>query len=487
MKKLLALIAVLGFASYAQAADGTDFSQSGEFRLQYQHDLDTGFNTSNPSNNSDQFFHQRLKWGLNYRVGEKMSAHVTLVDNANWGENPTEQPGHSTFANNNPTTGQGPNPGQSSFTTNALNVQEAYGTWQASDSVMIKYGRGSVTMGDGRFVSANDYEFIANAFDGILVHWENEMLAVGVFGVKGGVAATNSQGGATAGASDNTIGAFYGVDLTWKTAPDFLKTVSVHYAMVMQDEGDYLGQTNFSSNNGTYTPTVGLTSPEENSSRYGISLGGDKMGIDYRANYEGYSGTRKGTLFGSQSISANMIDAEVGYTMASLMGLRVHVKFHTDSGSSGTGSDGTYQGFYYDRHANNGLMRIFSWGNLTEEEIGVSLNPRDDINVSLNYQIYSKTNSADAAYNNTGKSVVEAGGQTLPGNEVAGTAGTSQNGSSSSALGSELDLAVSKKYTNNFSITGRYGLFTPGSVFKDNLGGTANSQSEYYLESKLTF
>lgn len=468
MKKLLALLAVLGFVSYAHAGDGTEFSQSGEYRVQYQHDMNKDFDSKmGGGGDNAEMFHQRLRWGANWRVGEKMTAHLTMVHNANWGDNASQVP-------NTVTTGAAAGSG----VANTMTVQEAYGTWMATDSVAIKYGRGSVTMADGRFISANSYENVNNAFDGVLVHWDHEMFKFGFFGVR--AANSNLDAGTT---NDNNVARFYGVSADWKTAPDFLKTVHLHYVTVKADEGDYAG--------------AASSIPNEDSVRMGVAVAGDRMGIDYRANYEAYTGKRKtsaATASGltKQDISASMMDAEVGYSMPSMMGMRVHAGYHTDTGSkvasSGTGAndqskDQTYQGFFYDRHDNGGLMGLLSWGNLTYTTLGVSLNVRDDVSVAANYFMYEKTDAKDDNYNSTGKFV---GNSFAGSNNVAIFNATAAG--SDKELGNELDLVATKKYTNNFSITAHYAMFNAGKVVKDNsANGKNDTETEYYLESRLTF
>src|SRR5207302_1504581 len=234
----------------------------------------------------------------------------------------------------------------------------------------------------------------------------------------------------------------------WKTAPDFLKTVGAHYVLVKKDEGNYTG------------PLTGLDPiPNEDSSRYGVTVAGDKMGVDYRANYEIYNGTRKSTAAAaSQDVDANMMDAEVGYSMPSMMGFRVHGTYHVDTGTSSATKDQTYQGFYYDRHDNGGLMEKFAWGNLTYMNLGLTANPRDDISVAVNYYTFTKTEKKDFAYAGTGKTVGTGYGA------VGTIAATNPANSTKSDLGTELDISVTKKYNNNFSINAHYAMFTPGDV-----------------------
>ncbi len=452
MKKLIALLAVFGFVSYAHAGDGTEFSQSGDFRVQYQHDVDTNYDGTA----SSESIHQRMRWGANWRAGEKLSAHLKMVDNANWGENPDQVPAGRTSA---------PVTNTSGATTNVATVQEAYGVWQASDSVTIKAGRSSLTLGDGRWISANDYENVNNAIDGVIVKWDQEMFRVVVAGARAAQAST--VGTVTTG---NNVARLWGADVAWKTAPDFLKTVSAHYALVRTDEGDY-------------GPAAANPFPKEESVRYGVNVAGDKMGVDYRANYEMYTGKRTSTAVAptTQDVAASMMDAEVGYSMPSLMGLRAHVLYHTDSGSKVATKDETYQGFYYDRHENGGLMGLFSWGNLTYTSLGVSANPRDDISVAVNYYMYGKTENADNNYTGAGKAVVN--GYT---NATTQFANGSNGASTDKALGNELDVVVTKKYTNNFNINAHYSTFSPGAVLKTNTGHSETA-SQIYLASTLTF
>ena len=54
MNKLIALIAVLGFAGSAHAADGADFSHSGDFRLQYVNNMNADMSDASTSDDTDQ-------------------------------------------------------------------------------------------------------------------------------------------------------------------------------------------------------------------------------------------------------------------------------------------------------------------------------------------------------------------------------------------------------------------------------------------------
>ena len=421
MNKLIALIAVLGFAGSAHAADGADFSHSGDFRLRYVNNMNADMSDTTTADDADQNWEQILRWGTDVRAGEKLTGHFTLVHDGNWGENA------GTDQYPNTTTG----------TENILFVNEAYATWMLSDAWMMRFGRGSFTMADGRLVSANEYEAVQKAFDGVLATWDQEMARMSFFAVQG---ANFTEPNAQAN--------FFGVSADFKTLPDFMKTANLHVLQIKQDD------------------SAAATVNKESNMRVGAVVTGDVAGLDWRVNYEMESGTI--TTTAENDISTSMMEVELGYTMAEMMNSRLHVGYHMDSGNSASTTPGDremYDGFHYDTHNNAGLMDVLEWGNLTYLTVGFSMSPTDDITVAADYYMFTQTEK-DGATN--GNATIT--GATLDADE--------------DDLGTELDLTVTKKYTNNFNISGSYRMFTPGDEF-----GTAmeDSYNQMYVEAKLTF
>jgi len=431
MKKLIALIAVLGFVPYAHAADGADFSHSGEFRLQYTNDMNADLD-DDAADSPDQTYHQRLRWGTTVRAGEKMTAHFTLVHNADWGTSGgTDQTPDTVPVNAAP---------GNAGTQNLLIVNEAYMTWMASDAWSLKMGRGSVTMADGRFVSANDFGPVAKAFDGALAMWDQEIAKFGFFGVRGADYGKLGSGGF------NESGDFFGAMADFKSLPSFLKSAHLHVVEVKKDA------------------TAAVADNKEATMKIGTSLTGEAGGVDWRLNYEMEDGEKTADAGTKTDVSTSMIDAEIGYAMPDMMNSRVHFGYHTDSGTSSGTDDETYDGFHYDTHANAGLMDIIGWGNLTYMRLGGTMMPSDDITVGLEYLMFTQTEKEDAVYGTDGTAL---------------TAGDTTK----DEIGNEIDLWVTKKYSNNFSATARYSLFQPG----DEFGASPDDYSQLYLETKLTF
>mgnify|MGYP002623992675 CR=1 FL=1 len=457
MRKLLALLAVLTMVSAAHAEN--NFNMSSEFRLRATNDQNT---TGNDDNGLTQNrWDNRLKLGMDFNAGEKFSAHGTFLHNSHWGQdltgvtNPTGDSG--TAIHDGVGTGQ-----------NMLLVNEAYGTWLLNDSTALRFGRGAMTIGDGSVVSVNEWEATPYAFDGAMVTHDMEFGRLSGFYVK--FTDWNlAQGQAVVGPEDPETNA-YGLNLDIKAVPDVIKMLNVHVIKVKQDEFQ---------DGATHVPG-------EDTMRYGLTVAGETMGLDFRATYASYTGEHiselgTGSAAANQDISSNMMDAEIGYTLADVMGFLLHFLYHSDTGNStGATDDETYDSFFYEKHKNGGLMDVFGWGNLTYMQAGVSLAPMDSMTVGLNYIMFSQTEKAGGVIHGANGSAF---------GTVAAAGGTHTELATEDDLGTEIDLWATKKYDNGFEITARYSMFTPGDEFKT--ANPATTQEDSYnqieLEARMTF
>jgi hypothetical protein len=234
-----------------------------------------------------------------------------------------------------------------------------------------------------------------------------------------------------------------------------LKSANLHVVQVKRDE---------TANGG------GLT--KQSNMKAGAVVTGDVAGLDWRLNYEMEDGENGSAT--TTDISTSMMDVELGYSIPSAMNARVYAGMHTDSGTKSGTDDETYDGFHYDEHNNAGLMDVFGWGNLTYTRVGATFAPSDDISVAVEYLMFSQTEKEDV--NN---------GATAFTDSDTGTAGTQAFDTTEDDLGTELDVTVTKKYTNNFNISASYRMFSPGDEFKT--AGLEDSYNQLYIEGKLTF
>ncbi len=443
MKKIISLIALLGLAFPAVAED-VDVTFSGDFRTRGLYEMVQGFDDNGKARN-DNAWSGQFRIGSAFNAGEKLSGQVSFLANTRWGQD--IQAG----ANGLP---------ESAVNSSAFEVYEAYATWLMSDTTKLRVGRGVYTVADGTIVAENLFEDLPYSFDGAIYTNEMDWARMDVFFAR--VADFRGQtftagnlnfGNQARGDQGNVFGANF--DL--KILPDMFNLANVH---VMQIKRDAIAGA--------------PGSMDADLIRYGLTLGGDAAGFDFRGTYAGYSGDE-----GAGDLDGSMIDLELGYEMTDLMGARLHVLYHTDSGdedtagaiSSSDGDNQTYDSFFYDQHQNAGLMDVVRWGNSTYLQVGLTLEPKDDLTLDIRYLKFEKTEQADAA--SLANIVVDQAGAPL----------TSAGRNSDDDLGSEIDIELTQKYESGLAITARYGLFMPGDAF----GPNADNYSQFWLQASMSF
>lgn len=444
MKKLLLVLAGLGLATSAYAADDTQWKHNGEVRVFYKNTKNTAFEKSPKMSQDKGGWFQRTKFGVTANKGENLSASVTMLAAGAWGRNFGAGDARDSIA--------------LAAEKNTVGLLEGYIWWKPSDMFSLRMGRGGFTIADGAVVSINDTEQVPVVFDGVLGTFDFGFANMHVFGVKGAELAEN----ATGLVYDKEHN-FYGASFDFKNLPDFLKTANVHFIKENKD---------------VWGTTVGTHEGSDNL-RYGLTLSGDMSGFDYKATYAGLNGKERSTTLDKNNdvkTNASMFDLAAGYTLAEMMNTRIGVQYHMDSGDNDEDNktDNTYEPFFYDRSPYAGAMDIIGWGNSTYLGAFVSMKPQDNTTVGLNYYMFSRT--SDKAQVST------------PGSDYsfAGTWGTAAN--KKKPIGSELDLWAKHTYEGGFEVVARYSMFTAGDFIKEHAGGTApDSISQLKVQGTLRF
>lgn len=400
MKKLLFAFASLALISNAVAQDGADMKWNAEMRFRFNGVENAGMAEKSWDNET----RQRTKLGVTMTKGEDLTATVTLLAASTWGNS-----------------GNGNTSGDFTEATAESNVYvyEAFAFWKAMDNFALKIGRGALDLADGSVVAKNDYEQTPWAFEGVYGVYFTEFANIGVFGVKG------MNDDSTNDADIN----FYGASFDFKNLPEWLKMANFH---LLQSKANGLAGTGVA----------------DEKLRLGLTLKGDTSGVDYRATYAMYSGEQTSGATTTDN-EASMIDAEVGYTLPDMMNMRIHALYHTDTGED-SGSDNTrYDAFFYEQHANAGLMDILDWGNLTYIKLGVALEPAEMTKVGIDYYMFTATEKADTTVGTT-------------------NAGTVTTGGTDDELGSEIDIWATKTLSNGVDLNARIGMFQAGDAFGAN-------------------
>jgi hypothetical protein len=504
MKTMIAMITVLTISPFAQAEEEVKgqviekLNITAEYRARYQFDQsptgikeDASGNNKQPGN-QDAVAH-RFKLGTTFKSSEKLSATLTLLHNANWGA--TDLNGDSTSTGHSPTGDDRAIPNGTNDAENMLLVNEAYGVWQVSDSMAVKFGRGSLTLGDGNLISANDWQATPYAFEGVIASYMTEAADLAVFAVR----YAEWQRGSNEKHNDDPESNSYGMSVDIKSLPEVFKLVNLH---VQQNDLDEIYCAEATSDGGACDPagTASLL-PRASTLRYGAAIAGQTGGFDFHLNYEAEQGnTRLGTLEGS--IAASMYQVELGWSLPETMNTRIYALYHSDTGddNNNVGGDSNadtseddvsrqrYDGFFYEQHRNAGLMDVLAWGNLTYYSLGFTMEPLSEFYFGVHYHVFSRTTVDD--------SVQFQGANT--GFNGSGNGGLLSNGYSAAAdvdeelaIGQEVDVVITQNYDGGFSLTAQAGVFMPGAHLKNAEATADESIEEAYtqimVEGLMTF
>ncbi|NQZ02651.1 MAG: alginate export family protein [Bdellovibrionales bacterium] len=504
MKQLLSIVAILATASVAQAdSHGSDkLSHDAEYRVRYQFDQNISGTKDEQPGSQDGIAH-RFKLGTTFKASEKLSAHLTLLHNANWGS--TDINGSTSLSGHQPT---GDSRAVLNGTDNGENmvlVNEAYGVWQVSDSLNVKFGRGSITLGDGNFVSSNDWQNTPFAFEGVLATYMTEAADIAVFGIRYAEWSRVNTTGLTPSVvnqhDDDPESNSYGVSINLKSLPEIFNLVNFHVQQNVSDEIYSLGGTATTGLQTAGTPAI----PAFTNLRYGAAIAGETGGFDFHLNYEAEQGTaRLGQAEGD--LAASMYQIELGYSLPETMNSRFYLLYHSDTGDEDgiTGADCAgriavggdcnddknvarqrYDGFFYEQHRNAGLMDILAWGNLTYYSAGWTFEPVSDLMIGLHYHMFFRTVDTDTVQfqgANTGFNSAGNGAYTSSLTEAG-----SGDDNEDLDIGQELDIVATQKFEGGFSITARGGMFMPGEHLKNSKDDQEETYSQLFLEGRMTF
>lgn len=440
MKRLVILAGALAVSTAAQAQDA-EIKHSGEFRVRYYNDMTPSGNKDIPENKSD--IEARMKLGLTMKKGQAAKAHVTLIHGTLLGTDrgtttPDQLTNPNAFANVN--------------NNNSIFVNEAYGWAAFSEKMYIKAGRFNIDFGGGEFISSDDHKLLPITHEGLMLGYDHDMARVGVALIKD--KELTAQAGMDSDPEQHRF--MVGVDL--KNLPEFLNTASLSFSNFNRSEN---------------------AAPSANLQIYGLTLGGEVSGFDYRAVLGMQSGIAAKTATTEIKQDTMMYDLRVGFAMPETMGLKVWANYHSDSGDddgTGAGSDlknSRYNGLYYNSHKFAGLMDIFGWGNLTYWAVGADIAPAEDMTVGLGLYGFSKTKEKDNTINGTNNDRFA--------NFRGGMAADKAD------LGMELDVYAQKKYANGLIIDAMVGAFMPGAAFKDATPKREATIIQAMLTGTLTF
>ena len=446
MRNLLVLFAGLAICGSAMAADdGVNWKFNGEIRGRYKSTQnESGIEKDAKLASNTNNMQQRTQLGFTAIKGEQFTASVKINNNSTWGRELSSGDTADEISQGN--------------SDNLMTFADAWVWWKTNDMMSFRWGRGGFTIADGAVVSANDWEAVPTVFDGVLGSFDFGFMHLNVFGVKGAELGTGETPPSYQLAYDRESN-FYGMSADFKNLPDMIKMANIHILKEQQDPVN------------SAAAATAVTGKDY--IRYGVTVGGDYMGADYKLTYAGVTGKDRAYKNGTTeaknydfTVDANMIDFAAGYTMAEMMNTRLGLVYHQDSGDSdgiasadyavandhannGDKKNGTYDPFHYEKHDYSGLMDIVGWGNLTDIGVVAKTTPMENTTFGRQYHMFTRSNDKTAK-------------------AVSGITHTAGAGNTEKAIGNELDFTASHKYTESFDMMFRFSTFSPGAYLTKN-------------------
>jgi len=428
MKKLISMLAVMAFAPLAIASHHGDhdhhgdhakhhkhknvdseMSADGEFRLRFNWDNKLAFKDERSRNQ----WHQRAKLGHTFRMGDQFSTRVVFLHNAQWGNDEGDAKQTNDISVNG------------SEVLNGLSVNNAYASWMWSDSLMVKVGRMPVHWNNGTVFAHNDWQEVPFSFDGAKIGWDPAFGTIAFYGLK--LVDHDNFGNSNTDKEDN----LYALTYDFKNLPEVVQDIHVHVISRARNNKDN---------------TVTDDSLED--LRFGVGLGGLIAGVDWRVSAAFQDSTAEDDSGAETDTEAFMVDTEVGYHIRPFLNSRAWVGFHLDTGNDESNDENErYDPLFYERHYNAGLMDIVNWGNLTYITVGYEVRPTDRLKAGIvwhNFSASEDTMNSTVSLNN-GLGMILSDGE--------------------DDIGNEIDIYANHEYGENFDVTGRVGLFSPGDMF----------------------
>jgi hypothetical protein len=431
---LFASLLTLGVSAYAQDKKGgqAEFTPSGDFRVRFTNDTQKGFAEDVGTSSG---WESRFKVGGTFRLGDKITGSIGTIHQTEFGAgNSATAIGAGDYDTISDTT-----TANEASSANLLLVNEAYGKWMLNDNMALQIGRFHIDIADGSVVATDDNAQVPNTNEGWAFMYDLEFAKFSLYSVLHKELDTTSPF-----TDDEAHSWILSADI--KSVPDFMKTANIHAV-----------QSNVAMNT--------VTNNSQALTRYGFTVGGDVANILYNVSYSMVSGVED-TGAAETDIASSMMDIMVGYSMPDMMKFKVMLGYHSDTGDDDDADDKntTYSGFMYDKFANAGLMDVLGWGNLTDTNLKVSLEPMENLGVELAYHMFSKSEKAgDATILN----------------------GTTENSpdADATALGTEIDLTLTQKYSNGMNAGLRYSTFTPGEALVDD--GETHTQWQLFTSASF--
>lgn len=304
----------------------------------------------------------------------------------------------------------------------------------------LRLGRQELSYGDQRLVGAFGWSNNGRAFDAAKMMYSRKNISVDAWAAKA-LAKGEERGGVTGDFEPD----FFGLYGTLKLNP---KAVLDVYGMLLRqpDAGKNMDDALLYTVGGRTKGSLGQT-PLDWSGEFAYQFG-DRMKLDH---------------------SAFALDAQVGFTLPVAYAPRLGAEYAYATGNdSESDKSKEFHNLFPTNHNKYGYMDYFGWRNIQDISGGVSAKPCKRVAIAADYHIFSLA-QAEGDWKN-------AGGATLR---------KSTPSSSSSFVGTELDITIKYTCQENVQVMAGYSHFFAGDFVENT--GPGDDSDWGYLQVQTVF
>ncbi|MDR3404893.1 MAG: alginate export family protein [Chthoniobacter sp.] len=314
----------------------------------------------------------------------------------------------------------------------------------------LKVGRQELSYGDERLVGVSDWTNYARTFDAAKVIYKGQGFSLEAFTSTPAIILRNEydQSDLFNGNETNRDLVFSGAYLSLNSLPfgtwDF-------YSFVLDQANGNVGYAQGTLN--TALPKGSLLDRSDF-----VTLGSLIKGDPKKLHGWEFSGefAWQGGKVRDLNLNAFAVNAGVGYNFLDTPWVpRIFVEYNYASGDDNpaSGDIGTFQNLFPTNHKFYGIMDMFSWQNMQDAHVSVSVQPTKALTAQVDYYAHWLANNNDAWYRANGINTVR------PLNAAAKDAGNYQ--------GSEVDFILTWNVKKYFQVQGGYAHFFAGSYLSD--------------------
>lgn len=360
------------FALLIAEASATEVKVGGEIRVR-------GESVGSDGPGTKGMVLQRTRLNADAAVNEKVKVYIQVQDSRTWGRDGTTN-GLGTSGDESTTIGA---TGGTVKVDNRADIKQAYFHLDKllDQPLSLRVGRQVMAYGDNRLIGHLEWSNNGRSFDALKLMYNAETLSVDLWSARVYETTTTS--------SDSD---FNGIYATYKGIPS--NTVDIYYLQDTTPKSATSGSPNDAND----------ANKGRDVSTYGLRLNGKLADLDYTGEVALQGGTRtdNGTTKVSQEASAYAVKA--GYTIPSVMGLRVGAEYDSatgdDSGTADKKED--FQNLYPTNHYLYGFTDDISWSNMKAWAVVASLKPVEGLWLGAEYWNYTAAKVASGVSDNLG-------------------------------------------------------------------------------------